>query len=165
MKKNEIDLNLIPLSGEKFTYDAQDLGLIRGLESTIIQGKDNQVAVKIKPIDGPHYQLNISYSLQCERDCSRCGKTFEKLIQGKHEDFLSTQMKEGEDEGFIIVEKPNRWDWAEYLRQTIELEIPYQDLCKSDCKPTDERVILAGKKAAVHSPFEKLKDLKTLKKH
>lgn len=166
MKKNEIDLNLVPHSGEEFTYDAEDLSKLSDLEESVHFDEKNSVALKIRPIEGTHFQLDVKYSVKSKRQCSRCGTEFVKDLTDKdHKDYLSTSLKEGEDEGFVLVEDPKRWNWAEYFRQTVELEVPFQDLCKEDCRPNDDRVILEGDKKINSSPFEKLKDIKVVKKH
>jgi uncharacterized metal-binding protein YceD (DUF177 family) len=165
MKNKEINLHLIPAEGEDFVFSAQELDSLRPLKETLISNPKNTVSLSIKPIDGPHYQIKTKYKIECSRQCSRCGVDFNKEVSKEHEDYLSTQIKEGEDEGFILVEKPEQWNWAEYLRQTVELDTPYQELCKEDCKPEDDRVLIGEPDRNLNSPFEKLKELKTLKKH
>ena len=60
MKKNEIDLNLIPVSGEEFTYTDEELNSIQDLKENLLKDEINSVEIKIRPIDGPHYQLQTS---------------------------------------------------------------------------------------------------------
>ena len=165
MKNNEINLHLIDVNGEEFAFNAKDLSEIKSLKEMLASYDQNSVTINIRPIDGPHYQLKIQYKVMTTRECSRCGIEFEKIADKKHEDYLSTELKEGEDEGFVLIEKPEKWDWAEYLRQTIELDMPYQELCKEDCKPEDDRVLIGETDKSVNSPFNKLKDVKIPKKH
>jgi len=165
MKKNEINLSLIDIKWEEFTYLGDELSIIKGLQESLEPDSSNSLIMKIRLIDGPHYELEMKYSLKTKRQCSRCGKDFIKKIEKEdYKDYLSTDLKEGEDEGFVLVEQPQRWDWAEYFRQTIELEVPFQELCALDCKPSDARVILEGQKK-INSPFDKLKSIKISKKH
>ncbi len=163
MKKNEIDLNLIATSGEEFSFLSSELQKLHELGELLIKDENNTVRFFIRPIDGPHYEIEFNYRLKCERQCSRCGQEFSKVVTQTHKEYLSTSLSEGEEQGFHLVENSKHWMWAEFLRQTLELEAPYQELCKSDCKPVDVRVILEGEKTKINSPFEGLKNFKTKK--
>jgi len=163
MKKNEIDLNLIASSGEEFSFLASEVQKLNELDELLINDENNKASFFIRPIDGPHYEIEFNYSLKCERQCSRCGQDFAKVVTETHKEYLSTSLSEGEEQGFHLVEDSKHWKWAEFLRQTLELQAPYQELCTSDCKPEDVRVILEGEKTKINSPFEKLKNLKTKK--
>lgn len=167
-KKPEINLNLVPQGGEIFSFDSGALKEISVLEKVVAFSSENRVKFFILPIDTDHYQIEIDLKLLQPQSCSRCGEEFEKFSGVKKTEYFSARLKdEGEDQGFILVESPKKWNWAEFVVETLELEAPYLiykygEKCLVSCKHYDEAVekgwITEEKKPA--SPFKALEKLK-----
>lgn len=143
MKKNEIDLCKISAKGEVFKFDNQDLLDSSELNELVITEESNTVEINIKLIDSFHYQVVSHIKLKTPTLCSRCGVDFNYTFDKDIEEFLSTKIAEGEDQGFLLIERPERWNWATFVRETVELETPYQNYkygekCLVSCKHYDE---------------------------
>ena len=173
MKKNEIDLSKIAADGEKFEFDNLDLREAEELQEVLVNNESNFVKFKIKPIDGEHYHLKSAMHFETPTLCSRCGVDFNYNFEKDLEEFLSTELEEGEDQGFLLIKDPHRWNWANFVRETVELEIPYQNYkygnkCLVSCKHYDEAVKkgLFGTEESIaekKNPFSSLKKVSVKK--
>lgn len=174
MKKNEIDLSKITADGEEFEFDNQDLSTSEELKDVILSSDSNIVKFNIKPIDSNHYLLKSSMRFETPTLCSRCGVDFNYTFDKENlEEFFSTELEEGEDQGFLLIPDPHKWNWATFVRETVELEIPYQNYkygekCLISCKHYDEakQKGLFGTEESIvekRNPFSSLKKVSVKK--
>lgn len=163
MKENEIDLNLVPQNGETWTLSSEEISKMSILNAVAAPSESNSIWLKVTPIGTEHFEVHTKTDLNQIYSCTRCGEDYVKQKQHDLKDYLSLKKEEGEDQGFIVLES-SKWDWHEFLVDTIELETPYlthQD-CPVGCKNYKEAMEagLISQESPKNNAFKGLEALK-----
>ena len=94
---------------------------------------------------GPTVTLKGSAETEIEVDCSRCGRRFKTALTAElDEEYASrlprpvykqgTEIELTEQDFVLPLEKDNKLDLGEVLRQNLLLAIPAQTICEKNCK-------------------------------
>ncbi len=167
INKSEINLNVVPETGETFSFSAPDLLEMKVFEKISIHDENNSVQIKVTPIGDTHFQVDASINLKRPLSCSRCGEDFQNWFKDDIQEFLSLEVdEEGEDQGFLLVDSP-KWSWPDFIVDSVELETPYQtykygEKCLVSCLHYDEAIDKGWitKEEAKPNPFQALEKLK-----
>lgn len=168
VNKSEINLKTVPESGETYSFSAEDLKEIAGLNEVSIPHKDNSVSVKVTPIGDTHFEVKAQIKLKRTLNCSRCGADFEDTFDQEATDYLSLEAgEEGEDQGFLVLDS-HKWKWPNFVAESVELETPYQNhedgkKCSAGCAQYDIAVEkgLITTEGSKTNPFQALEKLKS----
>ncbi|MGH1469411.1 MAG: YceD family protein [Bdellovibrionales bacterium] len=168
INKSEINLNLVPETGETFSFNASEIAKLPRFEDISVNDEENSVKVKVTPIGDIHFQIDASINLKRPMNCSRCGEDFQNWFKNDIQEFLSLETdEEGEDQGFLLVESPKNWSWTDFVVDSVELETPYQtykygEKCLVSCPHYDNAVEKGWitREEDKPNPFQALEKLK-----
>lgn len=69
-----------------------------------------------------------------EYNCDRCGKETSKEIEYEFEHWLARELESGDENDDYILVPTGMIDMDELVMTDVTLEIPFQLLCREDCK-------------------------------
>ncbi len=165
INKTEINLNLIPESGEIFNFSASDISLIKLFKNIVIFHENNSIQIKVTPIkENTYFKVRAAINVKRPMNCSRCGQGFKSYFKENIKEYLS--LEKNEDQEFLLINS-SKWIWPEFIVETIELDTPYQtykygENCLVSCSHYDEAIKKGWitKKQNNLNPFQTLRKLR-----
>lgn len=180
----KIKLNEIPEEGRHYEFNRETAELNFAL-SDLIADEAYDVQVYIKPLNQRDFTISGTIKTKTKENCSRCGDLFKFNVQKKLKDILipkqeedrtgkyaktSVSVSESEDDVDVIEYSNNQFDIAEYIHESVAIEIPFNPLPPSklngDCsicdKPLKGERVIYDENLGVEktNPFASLKNIK-----
>lgn len=180
----KIRLNEIPEEGREYTFNRKTSELNSALQD-LIKNNAYEVDLKIKPLNSRDFTLLGSVTTKTFEQCSRCAEDFDFLIEkkiheilipsqeedrtgsktGKYAKTSSTLTTSDSNETSISVSEYSKqqFDLAEFIHETIALELPFNPHCSNCGKLSHNKVFIYDEKMGEEekpNPFQALKGIK-----